>query len=1292
MRSCAVASLVFLLLGAESLSARVIHVPGEYPTIQQGIDAAAGGDVVMVDPGRYIEEVTLKAGVIVQGSGAARCTIDGGGNTGDVVKATGNSIRNDCKFTGFTVTGAVSGGGMPGGAGIFCNSGASPEICNNLFQGNDFGIATWNSSNPSVHNNVVVHNNYFGIDISSRPTVVNNTIGFCQIGIDDGGGYAPTVMNNIVTACTRFGIYSLNPPPQLTYNDVWGNDSNYCGCFPGTGSISYDPQFTDTLAGDYRLQPGSACIDSGNPASPYNDPDGTRNDIGAYGGPGAETSMPIVTLTFPARNTVNALPGTDVSVLFSGAMDPTSFTPQAFRLLGSSSGVHAGLIAYDSSSRLATLNPGTDLWPGEQATAWLSHAVRARGGDSLPGYAWQFTTGTAAGSGSYQTSTAFGVDSGPNAIAVADFNLDGNPDIAVTCQYDNSLAVRLGDGAGGFGPVLSLPLDNIPTAIACAQFNPDSFPDLAVTHQNGTVHVLLGNGNGTFRDVFTCSAGLGPRGIAVADFNADGGLDLTIACATSNKVFTLFGQGDSSFVVADSFPCGSSPYGITANDFNNDGVPDLAVPNFTASTVSVLLGRPGGSFGPPAPFSTGTGPGAVCAGDYNADGNLDLATAGIGSNNISVLSGNGSGGFGSATNYRVAREPVAVLAADVNGDGALDLVSAGLSSDSISVLLGTGSGTFAAAVSYPAGGEPFGIAYGDFDHDDDLDIVVPDRADNDFRLLFNENALTVTSLNPGRNQLGVPPATPANAVFSAPLLASSISDTSFLVRGTFSGPHSGTLDYDSTTRTARFISNQGFLPGEPVTGFLTRSIRTPAGISLHGCVWDFTTAVTTLSNGTFGDPHNYYAGTEPRGVWAADFNHDRAVDLAVTCNSSGRICILLNDGLGGFPNTSYCPVNNDPIALFGADLDSDGDIDLAVFHNEPGSSHLEILTNNGSGTFTVTATYAPAILGQDVSGGDLDGDGDIDLVCTDGWGTGNNVHVMLNNGSGSFAGPFNYSAGSWARGVAVRDVDNDGYQDIVVADAGNNDVTVLYNRGDGTFPRLAGFPAGSSADGVVVQDLNDDGWADIATANPGGGDVSVLLNTGTGSFASPVNYAAGSGPRGLTSADCDGDNDIDLLVSLNNTDSVAVLLNQGDGTFAPAAHYPTGSTAWGIRSADFDNDGDMDFACVSYSTGNVIVWYNTGVAGLSSSASSQLPPELSVWPNPFRGRVRLQVTGLWSEPVRIFDAAGRLVRSLQLPDRGKRIADWDGTDQVGAQLPQGIYFVSLGSGPTALQEKLLKLQ
>ncbi|MEO0078691.1 MAG: right-handed parallel beta-helix repeat-containing protein, partial [candidate division WOR-3 bacterium] len=305
---------VSLIVAGSALFADIIHVPGQYPTIQQGIDAARAGDIVLVAPGHYREEIVLKASVIVRGAGDGRSIIDGQGDAGDVVRAIGNAIGPDTKLEGFTITGAHNSGGMPGGGGVFCNSGARPDIGNCRIEGNDCGIALWNGSTAYIHNCVVANNTYDGISTGAGATVVNNTIHGNRIGFYDYSGYGPVFMNNIVTGSTLFGVYgpSGGTPPQLTYNDVWGNATNYQQATPGVGSISRDPMYRDTASGDYHLQPGSPCIDSGNPAAQYNDPDGSRNDMGAYGGPGATSNQPEITTLFPPQNALHVNPATDV--------------------------------------------------------------------------------------------------------------------------------------------------------------------------------------------------------------------------------------------------------------------------------------------------------------------------------------------------------------------------------------------------------------------------------------------------------------------------------------------------------------------------------------------------------------------------------------------------------------------------------------------------------------------------------------------------------------------------------------------------------------------------------------------------------------------------------------------------------------------------------------------------------------------------------------------------------------------------------------------------------------------
>ena len=146
--------------------------------------------------------------------------------------------------------------------------------------------------------------------------------------------------------------------------------------------------------------------------------------------------------------------------------------------------------------------------------------------------------------GTFQTQTAYTVDSGPYSVAVGDFNGDGKPDLA-TANYDSgTVSVLLGNGDGTFQAQTSLyRATAAPYSVAVGDFNGDGKPDLAATNYYGnTVSVLLGNGDGTFQTQTAYAVGSYPQSVAVGDFNGDGKPDLATANTASNSVSVLLGQ------------------------------------------------------------------------------------------------------------------------------------------------------------------------------------------------------------------------------------------------------------------------------------------------------------------------------------------------------------------------------------------------------------------------------------------------------------------------------------------------------------------------------------------------------------------------------------------------------------------------------------------------------------------------------------------------------------------------------------------------------------------------------
>jgi hypothetical protein len=182
-------------------------------------------------------------------------------------------------------------------------------------------------------------------------------------------------------------------------------------------------------------------------------------------------------------------------------------------------------------------------------------------------------------------------------VAVADFNGDGIPDLAVG---GSGVSTLLGNGDGTFQAAVHYSAGSTPHSVAVGDFNRDGIPGLAVANDaapSGAVSVLLGNGDGTFQAAVKYTTGSQAAAVAVADLNGDGNLDLAVTVQVSNKVNVLLGKGDGTFQAAVNYSAGGgdspAPRSLLVGDFNGDGVPDLAAAN---STVSVLLGKGDGTF------------------------------------------------------------------------------------------------------------------------------------------------------------------------------------------------------------------------------------------------------------------------------------------------------------------------------------------------------------------------------------------------------------------------------------------------------------------------------------------------------------------------------------------------------------------------------------------------------------------------------------------------------------------------------------------------------------------------
>ncbi|MEG3960476.1 DUF4347 domain-containing protein, partial [Microcoleus sp. herbarium2] len=357
----------------------------------------------------------------------------------------------------------------------------------------------------------------------------------------------------------------------------------------------------------------------------------------------------------------------------------------------------------------------------------------------LAGYEYVLST--------FGAATNFPITYGLRKVATADFNKDGNLDLAfATTGVNRNVSITLGNGTGQFGAATNLntspPSDLNTLSVAVGDFNKDGNSDLVTANGlTSDVSLLLGNGDGTFGTATYFGVGSNPNTVAVADFNGDGNLDLATANQSSNNVSILLGNGNGTFdvVTNTNLSVGSTPYFVVVGDFNKDGKSDLATANYGDSSVSIVLQNADGTPAPATNFTVGNNPNYIAIGDFNGDNNPDLATSNesASSNNVSILLGNGTGNFSAATNFGVGTQPLAIASGDFNADGKLDLATANNTSGDVSVLFGSGNGSFGAATNFVVENQPQGIVVGDFNKDGLSDLATANFGGQNTSILLN---------------------------------------------------------------------------------------------------------------------------------------------------------------------------------------------------------------------------------------------------------------------------------------------------------------------------------------------------------------------------------------------------------------------------------------------------------------------------------------------------------------------------------------------------------------------------
>jgi len=356
----------------------------------------------------------------------------------------------------------------------------------------------------------------------------------------------------------------------------------------------------------------------------------------------------------------------------------------------------------------------------------------------------------------------------------------------------------------------------------------------------------------------------------------------------------------------------------------------------------------------------------------------------------------------------------------------------------------------------------------------------------------------------------------------------------------------------------------------------------------------------------FGEPQ-VYATASHHGTVAGDFDGDSVVDLLTVKpprrDSFGNLIshgqYMFNRNNGEATSFKHLLIDDEHggYGVAAGDLNGDGALDFVSTNTIDIAGNLvNVVMGQGDGTFATVVSYGSfsSEAAVAIALGDMDGDGDLDMVLPNGG------RVWLNDGNGVFYTEFVGSDVRDGASIALGDIDEDGHLDIVTTvDSyvpSRYEVAVQLGIGNGfgnPGPVFLVNIGGGSPAVVALSDMNGDEHLDLLTLNQATGNISLLLGAGDGSFGAPTLFAAHTAgnfvPNVFVVADLTGDGAMDVAVTstvYGNAEShqeTSILIGDGDGglmLFQTIVRF--GQLKENIVAADLNGDGHIDLATATH--------------------------------------------------------------------------------------------------------------
>ncbi|WP_421878955.1 FG-GAP-like repeat-containing protein [Marinoscillum sp.] len=933
----------------------------------------------------------------------------------------------------------------------------------------------------------------------------------------------------------------------------------------------------------------------------------------------------------PARNQINVDRTSAVTMTFSGNIDQSSIdnstadpADDQIRISGSFSGLIAGTYSGDGTSTI-TFTPDTDFKAGEKITVVISDNVAGSLAETVEASVFSFQTSSDAINAEFafpenQINAKFvNFDADTyyfTPVEAYPVDYDGDGDLDVVSFNETSVWLHTNDGSQSYTKTSLVTGMNRFTRGMITDLDQDGDYDLVVNSNLSVYHITWYENDGSSNftsSVLVSNVGYGAD-FDIADMDLDG--DQDIITIYSDGVEFHENDGSESFSSTTLFDLNGFEY-IRISDIDGDGDLDLLTTDYSSSNldydiISWYENDGALSFTENQVTSSAGQPIKVIPVDVDGDNDIDLVSAEVENDRKIVYRNDGSESFTANILPGSCDGLSDIGVADLDGDGDLDVHCTCSTDQKISWFLYNGTTGFVEKDVPSNLNSPDIILHADMDNDGDLDLFASSGGSSSEQGIFwfeNQPTLKLSnSISPSQT-LGSFHTTDTDITISFTTDGydlGTFTNSTCPVTGSLSGVVEGAFAQSSSdTKDVIFDPSVDFSPGETVTITLTTGIKGTSGEVALPAQHSFQVKPTSSADPAFDLPPRTITNFQNNATEVHLVDIDQDGDLDVFSGSSSQagdgIYWYENDGANNYTENLLLADYQYFTSVISGDINQDGEIDLVYFLETTGYvEQLVWLENDGSEGFTTHLiddynTHSSIIRTEELRLSDLDKDGDLDLLPAN-----SDDLIWYENQSGTFIyREIDTSQGAYFANSA--DIDQDG--DIDLLYSMNGKISWMENDGNMNFTEHVINSSAAGYTSIYAYNLNGSGGLEVigysSTANKLAwyGNSSGTFTENLIDIEIPSNTTV---PNSFQLVPMDDDNYIDILINSYAGDEVLILMNNAN-TFTKQGISSNYKGASDVEAGDMDGDGDMDVVSSSYTLSKLVVFENSEVFTVDSS-------------------------------------------------------------------------------------------